>query len=268
MTTQDDRIAWFRGGDARCTPPPHGGSYRLVLLGPPGVGKGTQAELLHKALGACHLSTGDVFRAARCEADPSPALQSALDAMRRGELVADDVVVSLVRERAGCLSCRGGFLLDGFPRTQAQAETLDGLLAEKRVALDAVLNYEAPLEEIVGRLSGRCACPDCKAVYHDSERPPRAEGICDQCGGQLVRRDDDRPESIRVRMRAYEEITQPLADYYQRSGRLVPVEARGTPEQVLERSLGALNEHLSRRGREGGSPNDGQRRLPRRISRD
>ena len=132
MTIQGDRLRWFRGGDAPCATPPCGGpSYRLVLLGPPGVGKGTQAELLHKALGVCHLSMGDVFRAARCEADPSPALRDALDAMRRGELVADKVVLSMVRERSGCLHCRGGFLLDGFPRTRAQAETLDVLLAER-----------------------------------------------------------------------------------------------------------------------------------------
>src|ERR1700676_2177400 len=109
MTTQPDRAAWFRGGDVPCaTPPPEVRPYRLVLLGPPGVGKGTQAELLHHALGACHLSTGDVFRAAPCEAEPSPALKAALGAMRRGELVADDLVVSMVRERAGCLRCRGG----------------------------------------------------------------------------------------------------------------------------------------------------------------
>jgi adenylate kinase len=213
-----------------------------VLLGPPGAGKGTQAELLCQSLGTCHLSTGDLFRAAQCQAEPSPALAAALAAMRRGELVPDDVVVSLVRERAECLRCRGGCLIDGFPRTVAQAEALDAMLAELGVALDAVLNYELPLDEVVARLGGRRTCPACKAVYHVSSRPPRVEGTCDECGGRLVRREDDRPESIRVRMRAYEESTRPLADYYRRAGKLVSVPAAGTPEEILRCCLAALHD--------------------------
>lgn len=131
---QGDRKAWFKGGDAQCSvmPPPRDRPYRVILLGPPGVGKGTQAELLCETLGTCHLSTGDVFRAAQCETEPSPALRSAVDAMRRGELVSDLLVVSMVQERAGCLRCGGGFLLDGFPRTVAQAEALDELLCAGR----------------------------------------------------------------------------------------------------------------------------------------
>ena len=249
MTTRPDRAAWFGGGDVPCGMFPHQGRpYRLVLLGPPGVGKGTQAELLGHTLRACHLSTGDVFRAASCEADPSPALQTALDVMRRGDLVADGVVVSMVRERVGCLRCRGGFMLDGFPRTLAQAEALDALLTEQGVALDAVLNYETPLEEVVARLCGRRTCSACKMVYHTATRPPHTEGVCDQCGGRVVQREDDRPESIRVRMRAYEEVTRPLTVYYGQSGRLVPVLASGAPEEILERSLQALSEHLTGRG--------------------
>jgi adenylate kinase len=213
-----------------------------VLLGPPGVGKGTQAELLCRALGTCHLSTGDLFRAAQCGAEPSPALRAALEAMRRGELVPDDVVVAMVGERTGCLRCRGGFLLDGFPRTAAQAGALDRLLTEQGVVLDAVLSYDLPLEEVVARLSGRRTCSACKAVYHLTARPPRAEGVCDQCGGRLVQRDDDRPESVRVRMGAYEASTRPLAAYYERAGKLVPVRAAGTPEEILGRTLAALNE--------------------------
>jgi adenylate kinase len=241
MTAQRQREVWFLGGDARCEPPPAPPrTYRLVLLGPPGAGKGTQAELLCQPLGTCHLSTGDLFRAAQCQAEPSPALAAALAAMRRGELVPDDVVVSLVRERAECLRCCGGCLIDGFPRTVAQA--LDAMLAHLGVALDAVLNYELPLDEVVARLGGRRTCPACKAVYHVSSRPPRVEGTCDECGGQLVRREDDRPESIRVRMRAYEESTRPLADYYRRAGKLVPVPASGTPEEILRCSLAALHD--------------------------
>jgi adenylate kinase len=250
VTTPSDRAAWFRGGDVPCgISPPRVRPYRLVLLGPPGVGKGTQAELLRRALGACHLSTGDVFRAASCQSDPSPALQTALGVMRRGELVADELVVSMVRERAGCLRCRGGFLLDGFPRTRTQAEALDSLLTEQGVALDAVLNYETPLEEVTARLSGRRTCLTCKAVYHIIASPPRQEGLCDQCGGPLIQREDDRPEAIRVRMKVYEEANRPLTEYYGRSDRLVSVCASGAPEQILERSLQALSEHLARRGK-------------------
>jgi adenylate kinase len=242
MSEQPDRAAWFEGGDTKCDVPPSPRErvYRLVLLGPPGVGKGTQAELLCKTLGTCHLSTGDVFRAAQCQSEPSPALRSALEAMRRGELVSDGLVVSMVSERSGCLVCGGGFLLDGFPRTAAQAEALDELLEQQGVGLDAVLSFELPLTEIVDRLSGRRTCSKCKAVFHATARPPQKKGVCDLCGAPLIQREDDRPESIRVRMQAYEESTRPLADYYQQTGRLVSISAEGTPEAILERSLGAL----------------------------
>jgi adenylate kinase len=204
------------------------------------VGKGTQAHLLLESLGACHLSTGDLFRAAGCESEPSPAMTLALQAMRRGELVSDQLVVSMIRERSGCLRCRAGFLLDGFPRTVPQAEALDDVLAERRVSLDAVLAYELPLDEIVGRLSGRRTCSGCKAVYHVGTQPPRDEGLCDRCGGRLYQRDDDRPEAIRVRMRAYENSTRPLMEYYRRKGLVLTIPATGTPAEVLGRSLRAL----------------------------
>jgi adenylate kinase len=242
LPMQGDRTAWLAGGDGKCKtmPPPRDRPYRMVLLGPPGVGKGTQAELLCDALGTCHLSTGDVFRAAQCQTELSPALNSAVEAMRRGELVSDQLVISMVEERTGCLRCRGGFLLDGFPRTVAQAEALDALLARQGVNLDAVLSYDLALDAIVERLSGRRSCPGCKAVYHVSTRKPRIEGVCDHCGGRLAQRDDDRPESIRVRMSAYEESTRPLLDYYRRQGKLIVIPASGTPEEILERSLESL----------------------------
>jgi adenylate kinase len=241
MNAQQDRAAWLRGGTVACElPEPAPRPYRLVLLGPPGVGKGTQAELLGRALGACHLSTGDLFRAARDQAEPSPAMGRAVSAMRRGDLVPDDVVVALVRERADCLRCGRGCLLDGFPRTVAQAQALDRMLEEQGVALDAVLSYELPTKEIVDRLSGRRSCPGCKAVYHESARPPRCAGVCDVCGARLVCREDDRPESIRVRLNAYEESTRPLADFYRRAGKLVSIRSAGTPEETLARTLNAL----------------------------
>jgi adenylate kinase len=222
------------------------------LLGPPGVGKGTQAQLLSETLSACHLSTGDLLRSAQCQTERSPALQAAVEAMRRGELVPDSVVVDMVRERTGCLRCLGGFLLDGFPRTVAQAEALDDMLTEMGVILDAVLSYELPLKEIVSRLGGRRTCASCKAVYHVEARPPRVAGTCDQCGGPLVQRDDDRPESIRVRMAAYEQSTQPLVDFYLRQAKLVSVPAAGTPEEILDSSLRALNDLLAAGAAAGG----------------
>jgi adenylate kinase len=247
MSVQHDRPGWLRG-DIHCQPAsiPRR-PYRLVLLGPPGVGKGTQADLLCRELGTCHLSTGDIFRAAQCQAEPGPALRAALSAMQRGELVSDDVVLALVQERIGCLRCPGGFLLDGFPRTVAQADALDELLEEQGLALDAVLSYELPSEEVVARLCGRRTCPDCKAVYHLTACPPRVESICDQCGGRLTQRDDDRPEAIRVRLRVYEEWTRPLTRHYGQTGKLVVIRASGTPEEVLGRTTQALSARLQTR---------------------
>ncbi|MCS6776635.1 MAG: nucleoside monophosphate kinase [Chloroherpetonaceae bacterium] len=243
MTVAPDRIAWLQGSAFRCDPEPEAPErvYRLALLGPPGVGKGTQAELLCQHLGTCHLSTGDVFRAAFTGACTlSPALAAAQDTMRRGELVPDDVVILLVRERSRCLRCRGGFLLDGFPRTVVQARALDAILAEQGIALDGVISYHLPLDAIVARLGGRRICPQCKAVYHVTSHPPRQEGICDHCGTALVRREDDCPEAIRVRMQAYEADTCPLIDYYQAAGKLISIPASGTPEEILLRTLAAL----------------------------
>lgn len=244
METKAERKAWLVGGAAQCAKPAEAPAEpkRLVLLGAPGVGKGTQAELLCARLGACHLSTGDIFRAAKAldPSERSPALTAALDYMRRGELVPDETVLAMVAERIGCLRCEGGFLLDGFPRTVAQAEALEELLKGERLTLDAVLSYELPIEKIVARLSGRRTCPNCKAVFHVEARPPKVAGICDHCGGQLYQREDDRPESIRVRMEAYERSTAPLADFYRRRNLLVPIVAEGTPEEICERSLRAL----------------------------
>jgi adenylate kinase len=244
MELKQDRKAWLRAGTTKCEPPPvpQQRPRRLVLLGAPGVGKGTQAELLCANLGACHLSTGDIFRAAKAlePAERTPALTAALEYMRRGDLVPDETVLALVAERMGCLRCEGGFLLDGFPRTVAQAEALEKLLASEKLKLDAVLSYELPLEQVVSRLSGRRTCPNCKAVFHIEARPPKVAGICDHCGGKLYQREDDRPESIRVRMEAYERSTAPLADFYRQRNLLVTISAEGSPEEIFKRTLDAL----------------------------
>lgn len=214
----------------------------MVLLGAPGVGKGTQAELLGERLGPCQLSTGDVFRAAKT-LDPSertPALNAALEYMKRGELVPDATVIGIVRERPTCLRCPGGFLLDGFPRTVEQAEALAGMLKDLGMKLDAVLSYDLPIEQIVSRLSGRRTCGSCKAVYHVTTKPPKVADVCDHCGGALILREDDRPESIRVRMEAYHKSTAPLADYYRERGLLVSIPAEGSPEDIYKRTMVAL----------------------------
>jgi adenylate kinase len=149
--------------------------------------------------------------------------------------------LDLVRERVACLRCPSGFLLDGFPRTVAQAEALTEILTGERLKLNAVLSYELPLEQIVMRLSGRRTCAGCKAIYHVTTKRPKAEGVCDHCGGKLYQREDDRPESVRVRMRAYDQSTAPLIDYYRKRALLVPISAAGTPEEIFQRALAALD---------------------------
>jgi len=241
LMTKQDRTAWLKGGDAHCLMPPRkplGKAWHLVLLGAPGVGKGTQAELLSERLACCHLSTGDVFRTAKSsdEKEQSPAIQSALGFMKRGELVSDKIVLDLVAERRECLRCSGGFVLDGFPRTVAQAEALEELLEREMVGLTAVLNYELPLEKIVARISGRRVCSKCKAVFHVETRRPQFEGICDQCGGTLAQREDDRPEAVEVRMKAYGQSTRPLIEFYQKRGLLITIDADGSPEEIYRRT--------------------------------
>jgi adenylate kinase len=244
----NNRAAWLDGSSATCpTPLELARPWRLILLGAPGVGKGTQANPLRERLGACHLSTGDVFRAAgkRDGYAPSPALAGALDFMRRGELVPDSTVWEMVRERSQCLHCRGGFILDGFPRTLMQAELLKNLMEDEKLPLDAVLNYELPLGEIVERLSGRRTCEKCKAVYHVTRQPSRAAGVCDHCAGRLVQREDDRPESVTVRMETYERSTAPLIEFYRNQTLLLTIPAPGKPEEICGWTVSALEDNGS-----------------------
>lgn len=212
------------------------------MLGAPGVGKGTQAELLNRQFRACHLSTGDVFRTAgsKTECEQSPAIREALGYMRRGELVPDTIVWAIVRERHACLNCAGGFILDGFPRTLGQAESLHKLMEEERIELDAVVSYELPFEAIVARLGGRRTCERCKAVYHVTERPPKLANRCDKCEGKLFQREDDRPESVAVRLETYNRSTAPLIDFYRSLRLLVQVPATGTPDDICARTIDHL----------------------------
>jgi adenylate kinase len=246
MDTQDkmDHAAGMLGTSASNSPGagkvPR--TWRLVLLGAPGVGKGTQSELLKHRLGVCHISTGDLFRAAgSLKGDKqTPAMAEALKYMRRGELVPDAIVWGLVRDQSEAMHSRKGFLLDGFPRTLAQAEHLKQFAEEEKLPLSAVVDYEMPHSEIIFRLSGRRICAKCKSVYHVSWRPSKVEGVCDECGGRLYRRDDDNPESIAIRLEAYQRSTAPLVKFYKDLSLLASVDAVGSAEEVFTRTMSAL----------------------------
>jgi adenylate kinase len=246
MGAQDkiDRADWLEGSSANCSPATgelhH--AWRLVLLGAPGVGKGTQGELLCQRLEICHISTGDLFRAAgnRKGADQTPAMGEAMKCIRHGDLVPDSTVWELVREQSDSLRCRKGFLLDGFPRTLAQAERLKLFLDDEKLSLTAVVDYEMPQAEITMRLSGRRICAQCRSVFHVTWRPPKTEGVCDDCGGRLYRRDDDNPASIAIRLEAYKRSTAPLIQFYKDLGLLTPVDAVGSADEVFARTMAAL----------------------------
>lgn len=237
--------AWLKGDSAPCEPQIQPGSraWRLILLGPPGVGKGTNAGVLSERLGACQLSTGDVFRAAKTqsECDRTPAMTDAIGYMRRGELVPDETVLAVVRERSRCLTCGGGFLLDGFPRTVAQAEALQKTLADLGVKLDGAISYEFPVDVILSQIPGRRVCRRCGATYHLTNRPPKMVGVCDACGGPVIQRDDDKPEVAHIRLDAYEKSTAPLIKYYRKLGLLIPIDGEGGVEPTFKRTIAALN---------------------------
>jgi len=206
---------------------------RIVLLGPPGVGKGTQATRLSGAIGVPHLSTGDLLRSA--VAARTPLGLQADEQIRAGRLVPDPIVLDILRDRLARPDCEHGFLLDGFPRNIAQATEL------ARIApLDAVLSFDLPNEVLIARLSGRRLCPTCQSVYHVETQPPRVAGRCDRDGSELVQRPDDRPEAVRTRLRVYAEQTEPLLAHYRKQGLLRPIDARGTPDEVATRVLGAV----------------------------
>ncbi len=211
---------------------------RLVFLGAPGVGKGTQAEMVAAKYGIPKISTGDLLRAAVVQ--QTPLGKEAKQFMDRGDLVPDSVVIGLVEEKISEPECAKGFILDGFPRTVPQADALAELLARKGVSLDRVVYFVIPREEVITRLSGRRSCSKCQAVYHVVFVPPKQEGICDECGGALVQRADDRKETVESRLNVYEEQTSPLIDYYRGKKMLAELDGSGSVEDVQERLLALL----------------------------
>ena len=207
---------------------------RLILLGAPGAGKGTQAEVLCKRLGIPSISTGNILRAAIKDGTPTGLkAKSYLDA---GTLVPDEVIIGIVHERLAQSDCAGGFILDGVPRTIAQAEALE----KAGIGFDAVVSIEISEEEILRRMSGRRVCEACGSSYNVVSIPPRVEGICDNCGGKLIQRKDDTPETVRERLKVYHTETEPLVDFYAARGLLRPVRSDDTKEGTTQAILAAL----------------------------
>lgn len=202
----------------------------LILLGPPGGGKGTQAKRIVEKYGIPQISTGDMFREA--VAKGTELGKKAKEYMDRGELVPDDIVIGIVKERLSQPDCEKGFILDGFPRTLKQAEALDEILEEMNKKIDAVININVPDEEIIKRIVYRRTCKNCGAVYNLIYSPPKEDNKCDKCGGELYQRDDDKEETVRERLRVYKEQTQPLIDYYKKKGVLYEVDGTKPIDEV------------------------------------
>lgn len=212
---------------------------RIVLVGPPGAGKGTQAHLLAKTLSIPHISTGDLFRA-----NIGQRTQLGLEAkayMDAGRLVPDEITIGMAKDRMTQPDAGKGFLLDGFPRNLVQAKALDEILAEWGIALDGVLDLEVPEDEVVKRIAGRRLCRnDGGHVFHMDYNPPKAAGVCDECGGELYQRSDDTEDKVRTRLEVYHTETEPIIDYYVQQGLVATIPALGKVDEVTQRAIEAL----------------------------
>ena len=204
---------------------------KIILMGPPGAGKGTQAEKLVELYQIPHISTGDMFRKAQKEGTELGL--KAKSYMDQGQLVPDEVTVGIVKERLAEDDCKGGFLLDGFPRTVQQADALDGILVELGMALDRVVNIEVDKAFLVDRLTGRRVCKSCGATFHVTNKAPKVEGVCDKCGGELYQRNDDKVETVSNRLDVYAAQTAPLIEYYQSKGIMSSIDGSKSMEDVL-----------------------------------
>jgi adenylate kinase len=212
----------------------------IILLGPPGSGKGTQALKLGEQYHIPQISTGDILRGAVKERTPLGV--EAQGYMDQGKLVPDEVVVGIVRERLMAADCNGGFILDGFPRTLPQAEALDDTLQGMQRKIDHVISVEVDNEELLRRLTGRRTCRTCGTMYHLIFNPPKKDGICDQCGGELYQRDDDQEATIRARLQVYEEQTAPLIAYYRNKGLVRSIDGVGAIEEIFQAIVKAIEE--------------------------
>ncbi len=211
---------------------------KIIMLGAPGAGKGTQAKMIAKKYGIPHISTGDIFRANI--KNGTELGMKAKSFMDKGELVPDGLTIGMLLDRVGQPDCKEGYVLDGFPRTIPQAEELDRALAERDEEIDYAVNVDVPDENIVKRMSGRRACLKCGATYHVEHIPPKREGICDTCGGELVLREDDRAETVQNRLKVYHDQTQPLIDFYRGKGILRSVDGTMDMQDVFAAIAGIL----------------------------
>ena len=209
---------------------------KIIMLGAPGAGKGTQAEIVAEKFGIPTVSTGNIIREAlKNGTEMGLKAKSFIEA---GQLVPDEVVIGIIKERLAKDDCKNGFILDGFPRTIPQAEALDAM----GISIDKVVDIEVPDENIMERMTGRRVCGTCGASYHLMFKKPLKDGICDSCGGELVQRKDDAPETVSDRLKVYHEQTEPLKDFYGKAGKLSVVEGLGTVSEITERVLKALEE--------------------------
>jgi len=215
------------------------GVMNIILLGPPGAGKGTQAKMLVEEYQIPQISTGDILRAAVKEG--SPLGKEAKACMDKGDLVPDSVVIGIVEERIQQSDCAKGYMLDGFPRTVPQAEALDGMLQNLSSQINHVVSIEVANEELVGRLTGRRTCRECGAGFHVMFDPPKQEGVCDKCGGELYQRDDDNVETVTSRLQVYESQTLPLIDYYNTQGKIRPIDGVGEIKEIFGRVTQVLS---------------------------
>lgn len=211
---------------------------KIVMLGAPGAGKGTQAVNIAKEFGIPHISTGDIFRAnIKNQTELGMKAKSYMD---KGALVPDDITIGMLLDRIVDNDCKNGFVLDGFPRTIPQAESLKAALSLQDARIDHAIDIEVPDEVITKRMGGRRSCPKCGGTYHIVFNPPKQEGICDNCGTELVQRADDKPETVLERLKTYHDQTQPLIDFYRNEGVLTEVDGTKKPDEVLADILGAL----------------------------
>jgi adenylate kinase len=211
---------------------------RLVLLGAPGAGKGTQAKKLIEKHGIPQISTGDILR--KAVADGTPLGKEAKSYMDKGELVPDKVVIGLIEDRLKQPDCKKGFILDGFPRNTAQAETLDAMLKKLNMPLDSALSVDVPKDDLMKRLTGRRTCKGCQQMYNIYFSPPKKNGVCDKCGGELFHRDDDKEETIKRRLDVYDAQTAPLISYYKKSGILKSVTGVGGIDEIFKKVCAAI----------------------------